>query len=228
MTEVVRGLHHSVGIATSVTEKIFHFLKTRSESQGGRLSTTELDVAHAHFLATLPKAARYFEGVDRHYTEATGSTAPEYFAHEAILATSLFACSHKAARTAFPQADGVGEKWLHQLFAGIAAYIRENICADADDGLFKAYFELAMKLGDKLTLADLLHDDGVRRVLRECLAPLIARDAAEKLAEPLSNAVSTHIASERAIGNADPVKVTSAEMRKFLFFLPLELKIELR
>jgi hypothetical protein len=228
MTDAVRGLHHCVGIATSVTERIFHFLKMRTESQGGSLSTADLDAAHAHFLATLPKAAKYFESIDRQYMEASGSTAPEYFARETILATLLFACSHKAAHTAFPQAEGIGERWLHQLFGGIAAYIRENICADANDRLFTAYFELAMKLGDKLTVTDLLHDDGARRVLHECVTPFMAKNAAEKFAETLSDKVSAHIASARAIARADPVKVTTGEMRKFLFLLPLEFKVALR
>ena len=35
MPELLRGPHHCVGIATSVTERIFHFLKTRAEAQGG-------------------------------------------------------------------------------------------------------------------------------------------------------------------------------------------------
>ena len=84
-----------------------------------------------------------------------------------------------------------------------------------------------MKLGGKLTVADLLDHDGARQILLECLAPLIAKDAAEELAEPLGDAVTTHIASVRGISVADPVKITTAEMQKFLFFLPLELRVEL-
>lgn len=227
MPELVRGPHHCVGIATSVSARIFHFLKARSEAQGGRLSPADLDLAHAHFLASLPKAANYFEGVDRQYMNASASTAPEYFSRETILVTLLFACSHKAARGAFPQIEYIGERWFHQLFGGLARYIRENICTNANEQLMTAYFELATKLGGRLKVADLLNDESARRVLLECLAPLVAKDAAEKLAEPLGDAVTTYIAGARGIALADPVKITTAEMQKFLFFLPQELRIEL-
>jgi hypothetical protein len=227
MPNVLRGPHHCVGIATSVTARIFHFLKTRSMAKGGSLSAADLDLAHADFMASLPRAANYFEGVDRLHMKASLSTAPEYFARETILVTMLIACSHKAARSAFPQIEYIGERWFLQLFGGIAAYIRENICTNADERLIMAYFELAMKLGGKLTVANLLDHDGARQILLECLAPLIAKDAAEELAEPLGDAVTSHIASVRGISMADPVKITTAEMQKFLFFLPLELRVEL-
>ena len=55
-------------------------------------------------------SASYFEGVDRQYNEASAATAAEYVSRENILATLVFACSHKAARTAFPQAECIGAK----------------------------------------------------------------------------------------------------------------------
>jgi hypothetical protein len=75
MSKLLGGPHHCVGIATSVTERIFHFLKTRAEAQGGTLSKSDLAALHQHFLASLPKAASYFEGVDRQYNEASADTA---------------------------------------------------------------------------------------------------------------------------------------------------------
>jgi hypothetical protein len=56
MPELLRGPHHCVGIATSVTERIFHFLKTRAEAQSGTLSVADLGVLRQQFLASLPKA----------------------------------------------------------------------------------------------------------------------------------------------------------------------------
>lgn len=225
MSELLRGPHHCVGIATSVTERIFHFLKTRAEAQGGNLSIADLATLRTNFLASLPKAANYFEGVDRQYMEACASTAPEYFSRDNILPTLLSACGNKAARTAFPQAERIGVNWLHQLFGGIAKYIRLNVCPDADDRLIKAYLEVAGRVGAKLVVADLLNDDGTRKVLRDCLHPLIAKDAPDRLAEPISDAVAAHIAGQRGIGKADPAKVTESEMKKFLTFLPAQLSI---
>jgi hypothetical protein len=227
MPDLVRGPHHCVGIATAVAARIFYLLKTRGEAQRGSLSTADLDLAHADFLAGLSKSADYFESADRQYMQAIGSTAPEYFARESILVTLLIACGHKAARAAFPQGESVGERRLRQLFGGIAGYLRECMTASADERLAEAYFELAVKRGGALRIADLLHDDGIRRVLLECLAPLVAKGADEKLSQPLSDAVTAHIAGMPGIARADSFKITVAEMRKFLYFLPLELGIEL-
>ena len=225
MSELIRGPHHCVGIATSVTERIFHFLKTRAEAQGGTISLEDLGVLRQQFLASLPKAANYFEGVDRQYNEASGAAAPECVSRETILMTLVYACTHKAARTAFPQAEHIGANWLGQLCGGIARYIRQQVCPDANDRLTKAYFEAAGRLGAKLVVADLMADESVQRVLRECFTPLIARDALDRVAEPLCDAVNSHIAGKRGIGKADPSKVTEAEMKKFLSFLPAQLTL---
>ena len=225
MPELLRGPHHCVGIAAAVTERIFHFLKTRAQAQGGTLSENDLGVLRQQFLGSLPKAANYFEGVDRQYNEASAATAPEHVSRENILATLVFACSHKAARTAFPQAERIGENWLNQLCGGIARYIRQQVCPDINDRLSKVYFEAAVKLGAKLVVADLLTDEGVQRLLRECFAPLVARDASDHVAEPLCDAVNSHIAGKRGISKADPSKVTEAEMKKFLAFLPPQLAL---
>jgi len=225
MPELLRGPHHCVGIATSVSDRVFLFLKSRAEAQGGTLSVADLGALRQQFLAGLPKAANYFEGVDRLYNEASAAAAPDSVSRDHILGTLVFVCSHKAARTAFPQAERIGANWLNQLCGGIAHYIRQNICTDADDRLTRAYFEAAGRLGAKLVVADLVGDEGVQRVLRECLAPLVGKDAVERLAEPMSDAVNSHIAGKRGIGKADPSKVTEAEMKKFLAFLPPQLTL---
>jgi hypothetical protein len=222
---MLRGPHHCVGVATSVTERIFHFLKTRAEANGGTLSANDLAGLRTIFLASLPKAANYFEGVDRQYMETCGATAPECFSRDTILPTFVAACGHKAARNAFPQVERIGVNWLNQLWGGIARYIREQVHTDPDDRLIKAYFEVAGKLGAKLVVADLLSDPGTQQVLRECLAPLVAKDAVDHAAEPLCDTVNSHIAGTRGIAKADPSKVTEGEIRKFLAFLPPQMII---
>jgi hypothetical protein len=200
-------------------------LRTRTEAKGGALSEGDLDELRQHFIASLPKASGYFEGVDRQYNEASAATAAEHVSRENILATLVFVCSHKAARTAFPQTERIGVNWLNQLCSGIAQYVREHVCSDVDDRLTRVYFEAAVRLGAKLVVADLISDEGVQRLLRECFAPLIAKDAPDRLAEPLADAINTHIAGKRGIAKADPSKVTEAEVRKFLAFLPPQLAL---
>jgi|SRR5580700_4285921 hypothetical protein len=78
-----------------------------------------------------------------------------------------------------------------------------------------------------LPIADLLGDDQTRKVLIECLSPLIAKGADEKLAQPFSDMVSAQIAKMRGIAGANVAKITASEMRHFLSFLRLEVRIEL-
>jgi hypothetical protein len=211
-----------------VTRSIFDLLKARSAAHGGSLSTADVDLAEAQFISSLLKAASYFEQLNHQHMQASGSTAPELFARQSILVTLLIACGHKAARAAFPQVESIGERWFRDLFGGIAKYVREFTCANADQRLTEAYFKLATTLGGHLRIADLLADDETRLVLTECLAPLIAKGADDKLAQPLSDVVAAHIAGTRGVAGANPVKITAGEMRQFLSFLPLEIRIELK
>jgi hypothetical protein len=58
-------------------------------------------------------------------------------------------------------------------------------------------------------------------------SPLIAKGADEKLAQPFSDMVSAQIAKMRGIAGANVAKITASEMRHFLSFLRLEVRIEL-
>jgi hypothetical protein len=225
--DLVRGPHHCVGVATFAARRIFDLLKARSVAQGGSLSSGDLDRAEAQFFSGLLKAAGYFEKLDGLHMHGIGSTAPELLARKSILTTLLIACGHKSARAAFPQVVDIGERWLRELFEGIANYVRQSTCPDADQRLIQAYFKLAMTLGGRLRIADLLNDDATRQVLAECLAPLIVDGADNKLAQPLSDMVTAHIATVRGIAGANVVKITAGEMRQFLSFLRPELRIDL-
>jgi hypothetical protein len=225
--DLVRGPHHCVGVAAFAVRRIFDLLKARSVAQAASLSADDLDHVQAQFFSSLLKAADYFEELDRQHMRASGSTALELLSRKSILVTLLIACGHKAARAAFPQVEDIGERWFRELFGGIANYVRAFTCANADRRLIQAYFKLAMTLGGDLRIVDLLNDDGTRQVLGECLAQLIAKGADDKLAQPLSDMVSSHIANTRGIATANPAKITAGEMRQFLSFLALEVRIEL-
>ena len=196
-------------------------------AQGGSLSTGDLDRAEAQFFSGVLKAAGYFEKLDSQHMHAIGSTAPELLTRKSILATLLMACSHKSARASFPQVEDIGERWFRELFEGIANYVRKFTCPNADQRLNQAYFTLAMTLGGRLRIADLLNDDAIRRVLAECLASLIVKGADTKLAQLLSDTVTAHIATVRGIAGANAVKITAGEMRQFLSFLGPEVQLKL-
>jgi hypothetical protein len=160
--------------------------------------------------------------------EAAGATAPTFFARENILASVLFVCGHRAARSAFPnQITRFGAPWLNQFFGGFAEYVRQHVCATADDRLLKAYAIAGGKLGAKLAVTDLLKEPGTLEVLNECFMPFIVPDAPTVLAARLSDGVSVHIASARGIPKPDLSKVTEQEMRNFLTWLPPQINLVL-
>jgi hypothetical protein len=226
--DLIRGPHHCVGVATFAARRIFDLLKARIATQGGTLSSGDLDCAEAQFFSGVLKAAAYFETLDSQHMHAIGSTAPELLTRKSILVTLLIASGHKSARATFTQVEDIGERWFREFFEGIANYVRESACPNADRRLFQAYFKLAMMLGGRLRIADLLNDDAIRQVLAECLAPLLVKGADKNLAQPLSDIVTAHIATVRGIAGANTVKITAGEMRQFLSFLRPEVRLELR
>jgi hypothetical protein len=207
---------------------IFRFLQARCQSAGGSLTLADLEAARSHFLNSFPNAFGFFDSIHQRCMEASGCAAPAPFAEDAILGSLLMACGHKAARSAFEMQVGkLGAPWLTQFFGGVAQYVRQNICATADAQLLKHYAVAAMKSGAKLTVNDLLKDESVQRILRECLAPLVAADAPAEVAAPLSDAVSLYIATVRGIPKPDISKVTEQQVHNFLTWLPPQMILAL-
>ncbi len=224
----LRGPHQCLAAGSSVAEMIFRFLQSRCQAAGGNLSAADLESARTQFLNSFPNAFNFFDTINQRCMEASASAAPALLGQEAILGSLLLACSQKAARTAFDlQVVRFGDVWLNQCFGGIAQYVRQNICPTADERLFKIYGRVAMRVGAKLTIADLLKDDATRAVLRECLAPLVAADAQDALGAALSDVVSLHIATVRGIPKPDISKVTEQQMRSFLAKLPPQVLLAL-
>jgi hypothetical protein len=224
----LRGPHHCVAVGGSVAEMVFRYLKSRCQTAGGSLSEADLDAARSHFVASFPNAFNFFDQSHQRCMEASGASAPAPFGQDTILATLLLACGHKAARPAFDmQVTRFGAPWLSQFFGGFAQYVRERICPDADARLYKLYAVAAVKYGAKLSVADLLKEEPVQRVLRECLAPVVAADAPSTLAAPLSDTVSMHIATVRGIPKPDISKVTDQQVHAFLNWLPPQVMLSL-
>lgn len=228
MAQPARGPHHCAAAASSTIETIFRYLQSRCTAQGGSLSPADIEAARAHLVQSLPKAFGFFETVNQRCMDASGSTMPALFARENILGSLLTACGQKAARTAFPnQITRFGAPWLDQFFGGLAQFVRDNICASADDRLAKLYATAAVKFGVNLSVNDLLQDADTCAVLNECLAPLLARDAPAAVSARLSDAVSLFIATRRGIPKPDISKVTEQEMRAFLTWLPPQVQLAL-
>jgi hypothetical protein len=228
MAPALRGPHHCFGLATSVAEMVFRYLNQRCQASGGTLSAADLDAARTHIIGSFANGFGFFETTYQRCMEASAPTTHAYFGRDTILASLLLACGQKAARPAFPnQVSRFGDTWLNQFFGGVAQYIRQNISPTADERLIKVYAEVASKLGAKLTIADLLKENGIRRILYECVTPLVSADAPEDLALKLSDTASEYIATQRGIPKPDISKVTEQETRNFLNWLPPQVQISL-
>jgi hypothetical protein len=226
-TPVLRGPHHCVANANAVSEMIFRYLHSRC-AVNGSLSAADLDAARAYMAQSLPNAFSFFETVNQRCMEASAATAPAFFAKETILGSVLFTCAHKAARSAFPNQIGrFGPPWLVQFFGGFAEHIRQHTCPTADERLMKVYAVATGKFGARLTVTDLLNEEGTRKILQECLAPFVLPDAPAALAAKLSDVASFHIAAARGIPKPDISKVTEQEVRAFLTWLQPQVNVVL-
>jgi hypothetical protein len=214
--------------ATAVAEMMFRYLHSRCAASGGTLSAADLDAARVHLSQSLPNAFNFFEAINQRCMEAAAATAPTFFAKENILATLLFTCGHRAARSAFPnQISRFGAPWLNQFFGGFAEDVRQHICPTADDRLLKAYATASAKYGAKLAVTDLLKEPSTLEVLRECFAPFLLSEAPAAFAARVSDVASFHIAAARGIPKPDISKVTEQEVRSFLTWLPPQITLTL-
>ena len=214
--------------ATAVAEMMFRYLHSRCAASGGTLTTADLDAARVHLSQSLPNAFNFFEAINQRCMEAAAATAPTFFAKENILATLLFTCGHRAARSAFPnQITRFGAPWLNQFFGGFAEDVRQHICPTADDRLLKAYATASAKYGAKLSVTDLLKEPSTLEILRECFAPFLLSEAPAAFAARLSDVASFHIAAARGIPKPDISKVTEQEVRSFLTWLPPQITVAL-
>jgi len=228
MAPALRGPHHCFGLATSVAEMVFRYLNQRCQAGGGTLSAADLEAARTHIIGSFANGFGFFETTYHRCMEASGPTSHAYFARETILASLLLACGQKAARPAFPnQVTRFGDTWLNQFFGGVAQYIRQNISPTVDERLIKVYAEVSSKLGAKLTISDLLKENAVRRILYECVTPLVSADTPDDVAVKLSDTASEYIATQRGIPKPDISKVTEQETRNFLNWLAPQIQIAL-
>lgn len=214
--------------ATAVADMIFRYLHSRCAASGGNLSAADIDAARVHLSQSLPNAFNFFEAINQRCMEAAAATAPTFFSRDTILASLLFTCGHRAARSAFPnQISRFGAPWLNQFFGGFAEDVRQHICPTADDRLIKAYAAASAKYGVKLAVTDLLKEPSTLEILRECFAPFMLSEAPAAFAARLSDVASFHIAAARGIPKPDISKVTEQEVRSFLTWLPPQINVAL-
>jgi hypothetical protein len=221
------GPHHCIATANTITDMIFRYLRARCSAQGGTLSFEDLDDASERFAESVPSGFDLFETIHLRCMRASGSTAAALFTRKALLATLLFECGYHSAQSVFAtQTMQFGTSWLRQCFRGLASYIREFVCKDADYQLIGIYVQAAKKLKGKLSGVELLKEPGIQAVLRDCMTPILA--TAPGMIEGLLDAINQHITGARKPVGPDASKITASELQRFLGLLQNELDLTLK
>ncbi len=214
------GPHHCIAAASTITDMIFRYLRARCSSQGGSLSFEDLDDASERFAELVPSGFDLFETIHLRCMRASGGTAAPLFTRDAILATMLMASGYHSAQVAFAsQIAHFGTPWLRHFFHGLAGYVRDAVCKDADYRLIAVYVQAAKKLKGRLSAAELLKEADVQAVLLDCIGPIVATGASPETVEALRNVLNSHITRARKNTEPDPSKVTLGELQRFLALL---------
>jgi hypothetical protein len=223
------GPHHCIATASTVTDMIFRYLRARCTAQGGTLSFADIENASECFSDSVPSGFDLFETIHLRCMRASGSTATAQFTRKTLLATLLFECGYHSAQAVFAtQAMQFGTLWLRHCFHGLAGYIREFVCKDADFQLIGIYVQAAKKLKGKLSAIELLKEPEIQAVLRACMAPIVATPPAPSVVETLRDTINRQITTARKSAGADPSKVTQSELQRFLALLSNEFELTLK
>jgi hypothetical protein len=223
------GPHHCIATASTITDMIFRYLRARCSAQGGTLSFEDLDDASERFSDSVPSGFDLFETIHMRCMRASGSTAAALFTRKALLATLLFECGYHSAQSVFgAQTMQFGTPWLRQCFRGLASYIREFVCKDADYQLISVYVQAAKKLKGKLSAVELLKEPGIQAVLRDCMAPILATTPEPTMVGALLDAINQHITGARKPVGPDASKITQSELQRFLDLLRNEFEPTLK
>jgi hypothetical protein len=223
------GPHHCIATASTITDMIFRYLRARCSAQGGKLSLEELDDASKRFAESVPSGFDLFETIHTRCMRASGSTVASLFTRKTLLTTLLYECGIHSAEASFThQAAHYGAPWMRFFFQGLANYMREAVCKDADYQLIGSYVRAAKKLKGKMSAAALLKESDVQAVLREGMAPLVANTASPETIEALREMINQHTANTRAAAGSDASKVSQAELQHFLSLMGDEFELALK
>ena len=223
------GPHHCIATASTITDMIFRYLRARCSAQGGKLSLEEIDDASKRFSESVPSGFDLFETIHTRCMRASGSTAASLFSRKTLLTTLLYECGYHSARASFTHQEAhFGAPWMRAFFQGLAGYIREAVCKDADYQLIAAYVHASKKLKGKLSAGELLKEPDIQAVLRECMAPLIANTASSATLDSLRDLINQHTANTRAAAGADASKISQGELQHFLGLMGDEFELALK
>jgi hypothetical protein len=229
VSKTLPGPHHCIGTARAVTEVVFRSLRAKCAAHGGTLSQHELDELFTNIIGSFSSGFDMFESMHHSCMAASLSIAEMPFARERILATMLHACGEKSARHVFDlQLAYLGPTWLGRFFDGFAHFVRQEYCRNADIRLINAYVDTAAASPNgQLSVEQLLLQEPVRNVLRECILPFAPAGTPEQMAKPVCDSINASAAAQTHIVEPHVSKITEDETLRFLRMLPHELHVKL-
>ena len=228
MSEALPGPHHCLGTARTAADIVYRSLHAQCVARGGVLSVEDLEHCYAEIIDSFSSGFDIFERCHLTCMHASISMAEMPFSRERILATVLRACGEAAARQVFaPQVEQLDEAWLRPFFDGFAHYVRQHLCADADQRLTAAYVEAGLTHKGKIGLDELLDHKIVLNVLGDCGRPLAEQPVPSGLVDQICDSLNGHAAGQAATADAPPISVGAEQMASFLALLARQIAMQI-
>lgn len=225
MTVELPGPHHCIGTARSVADIMFRSLRARCAANGGTLSLEELESLYPHIIASFSSGFDLFELRHRRCTLASMHAVEMPFARDKILSGVLRVCGENAARAACSlQIQQLGEKWIGEVFDGLAQFVYTHVSAEFDTCLINAYVESATAPGNKVSFPDLLKRKSAREVLGKCVDAFEQAAKSKSTIKDACDCVNEVVSRRRGIAGPHIGKITEDQTRYLLEILAEQMR----
>ena len=224
----LRGCHHCIGAAHTVTELIFRVIESRAIANGGSISVEDITNARVDFIGSLSSSVDSFEKIHQECMDASGSYAPDPFSRDMLLSTLLLACGGKSANQVFKlQIGKCGPEWLGYFFYAFAKVARDHRSHESKVHLIIAYADAAGKFKSNLTVPNLLNNDGIKKILLEYVASISKATEIDEESKSTSGRVNEFIATKYNFTGPYITKITADQMKQYFVMLQKETELAL-
>ena len=221
------GTHHCIGTAHSVVDIVFRNLHAKCASQGGSLTDADLRIVHDNLLKVFPEIFDFFESIHQRCMNASGVFDSKPLAPDRILSTLLFVCSQGSAVSVFSnEIERLGMNWLSLFYAAFSKSIQLRVGIDVERRLTSAYAEAAGKFRQKMSIMQLLSEQNVQNILRECAFLVVKLHGSSDVAAQLTAEINDYIVTKG--GNLGRHLVTNDQIGRFLRLFPHDVYIVLK
>ena len=228
MVEELRGCHHCIGAAFTVTNLVFNFIHSKAIANDG-LSPQEILELRSRFLESYSSGFDYFENIHRECMEASRDAKSDPFARDMILASLLSACENRSAKHVFSRQIGVcGSDWLDDFFYALASYVRDHVYREAEPRLIAAFVDAAGKYKSRLSVSHLLQEPNSQDVIKKCVNVFQDEAKRELEATRVCATVNEHIAKQRIATDPNVVTTKKDEILRFMVMLPNEIALAIK